>query len=87
MMTCFSPKADDIVGVKCEALVRSLQYPDPRDFPEKLLSIIGKKHIFQFHYNTSSKQAQVDFILYQILDLPHTSAPIKDKPSGKTNLL
>ena len=43
MMTCFSPKADDIVGVKCEALVRSLQYPDPRDFPEKLLSIIGKK--------------------------------------------
>ena len=42
-MTFFSPTADDIVGVKCETLVNSLENPDPREFPETILALIGKK--------------------------------------------
>ncbi|PWA37121.1 nucleic acid-binding, OB-fold protein [Artemisia annua] len=82
MMTFFSPKADDVVGINCEALVNSLPNASPREFLEKLLSIIGKTHIFQFHYNTSSKQTTVDFILDDILDKPEAPKEIKDKPSG-----
>ncbi|PWA75614.1 nucleic acid-binding, OB-fold protein [Artemisia annua] len=82
MMTFFSPKADDIVGIDCEALVNSLSNPSPTEFPEKLLSIIGKTQIFQFHYNTSSKQTTVDFILDDILDKPEAPTEIKDKPSA-----
>ncbi|PWA43697.1 nucleic acid-binding, OB-fold protein [Artemisia annua] len=51
-MTFFSPKADDIVGISCQTLVDSLENPDPREFPERILAVIGKQHIFQFHYNT-----------------------------------
>ena len=83
IMTFFSPKADDIVGSKCEILVNSLENPDPRNFPEEILKIIGKKHIFQFHYNTSTRQATVNFILDEILDKKETQAQIEDKPSGK----
>ena len=85
MMTFFSPKADIVVGIKCEELVNSLNHPSPREFPEELLAIIGKTQIFQFHYNTSSRQKQVDFILDDILDIPQTTNQIKDKPSGKKN--
>lgn len=85
-MTFFSPKADDIVGTNCEILVNSLEDPDPREFPEKVLAVIGKKHIFQFHYNTSSRQGPVTFILDEILDKPDTQTHIQDKPSGKKYL-
>ena len=82
MLTFFSPKANDIVGIDCESLVKSLENPDPREFPEKLHSIVGKKHIFQFHYNTSSKQETADFIFNEILDKPDTPQQLADKPSG-----
>ncbi|PWA47152.1 hypothetical protein CTI12_AA385830 [Artemisia annua] len=82
MITFFSPKANDVVGIDCESLVKSLENPDPREFPEKILSIVGKKHIFQFHYNTSSKQETIDFIFNDILDKPDTPHQIADKPSG-----
>ena len=86
MMTFFSPKADEIVGVNCETLVTSLKNPDPREFLEKILSINGKTHIFQFHYNTSPKQGTIDFILYDIHDKPEKPEQIKDKPSGLKKL-
>ncbi|PWA84211.1 replication protein A 70 kDa DNA-binding subunit [Artemisia annua] len=82
MMTFFSPKADDIVGVKCETFVNSIQNPDPRDFPEEILSLIGEKHIFQFHYNMTSRERIVDFILHVILDKPNAPKQIEDKASG-----
>ena len=85
-MTFFSPTADDIVGVKCETLVNSLENPDPREFPETILALIGKKHIFQFHYNTKLRQGPVTFVLHEILDKPNTQTHIKDKPSGKKHL-
>ncbi|PWA67943.1 nucleic acid-binding, OB-fold protein [Artemisia annua] len=81
-MTFFSPKADDIVGISCQTLVDSLENPDPREFPERILAVIGKQHIFQFHYNTNSRQGPVTFILYQILDKPQTESQITDKASG-----
>ena len=83
MMTFFSPKADDIVGTKCEILVNSLQNPDPREFPEKILAIIGKKHIFQFHYSINTRQETMSFILDEILDNEDTQTQIEDKPSGE----
>ncbi|PWA51603.1 replication protein A 70 kDa DNA-binding subunit [Artemisia annua] len=52
----FTPKANDIVGIDCNSLVASLTNPDPRDIPEKIQQVVGKTHIFQFQYNTSSKQ-------------------------------
>ena len=70
MLTFFSPKANDVVGIDCESLVTSLKNPNPREFPEKILSIVGKKHIFQFHFNASSKQKPPDFIFNEILDKP-----------------
>ncbi|PWA56645.1 nucleic acid-binding, OB-fold protein [Artemisia annua] len=85
-MTFFSPKADDIVGVSCQALVASLENPDPRDFPEKILATIGKRHIFQFHYNTNSRQAPVTFILHRILDIPETTSQITDRPSASRTI-
>ncbi|PWA55907.1 nucleic acid-binding, OB-fold protein [Artemisia annua] len=68
MMTFFTPKANDIVGTDCESLVTSLKNPDPKEFPEKIKAIIGKKHIFQFHFNTNMKQGPNDFIFNDILD-------------------
>ena len=86
-MTFFSPKADEIVGVNCEALVNSLQNPSPREFPEQILAVIGKTQIFQFHYNKSSRQVPVDFVLDDILDKPDEPKQIGDIPSGKTKFI
>ena len=82
MITFFTPKADDIVGVKCDSLVASLNNPHPRDIPEKIYSITGKRHIFQFQYNTSSKQATPDFIFNTLLDQPEGQKQIEYKASG-----
>ncbi|PWA76903.1 nucleic acid-binding, OB-fold protein [Artemisia annua] len=81
-MTFFSTKADDIVGISCQTLVDSLENPDPREFPERILAVIGRRHIFQFHYNTNSRQGPVTFILHRILDKPETTSHITDKPLG-----
>ncbi|PWA70300.1 nucleic acid-binding, OB-fold protein [Artemisia annua] len=59
MTMFFSPKANDIVGIDCDSLVNLLENPNPREIPDKILATIGKTHIFQFHYNTNSKQAPV----------------------------
>lgn len=85
MLTFFSPKATDVVGISCEDLVKSLKNPNPREFPEEILSIVGKKHIYQFQYNTSSKQPPVDFIFNQILDTPDAPLLTTDAASGTLN--
>ena len=46
MVTFFTPKVDDFVGVKCNALVKSLENPDPKEVPTELQSIVGKKTHF-----------------------------------------
>lgn len=46
MLTFFTPKADAFVGIKCNALVNSLENPNPKDIPEELHSIVGKKTHF-----------------------------------------
>lgn len=92
MITCFTPKADHIVGIDCHSLVTSLNNPDPKNFPEKMQAIVGKKHIFQFHFNTGSKQGPVNFILNEILDKPDPPQQLETKASGEqlqttTNLI
>lgn len=83
MVTCFSPKADYIVGTDCHSLVTSLTNPHPKEFPEKIQNIVGKKHIFQFHFNNSNKHGPPNFILNEILDKPDAPKELQDKPSGK----
>ncbi|PWA53276.1 helitron helicase-like domain-containing protein [Artemisia annua] len=70
MITFFTPKADDIVGVNCNSLVASLKDPNPKDIPEKIHSITGKNHIFQFQYNTSSKQTTQEEYTTNAIDIP-----------------
>ncbi|PWA40071.1 nucleic acid-binding, OB-fold protein [Artemisia annua] len=52
------------------------------DIPEKIHSITGKRYIFQFQYNTSSKQVTPDFIFNGLLDQPENPKQIEDKASG-----
>ena len=82
-ITFFTPKANDIVGVDCNSLVGSLKNPHPRDIPEKIQEVVGKTHIFQFQYNTSSKQGPPQFIFNELLDKLDAPKQIADKPSGK----
>ncbi|PWA64002.1 nucleic acid-binding, OB-fold protein [Artemisia annua] len=81
-MTFFTPKANKIVGTDCGSLLAELNYPGPRDIPERLHTITGKTHIFLFCFNTSSKQALPEFVFDKILDGPPNTKQIEDKPSG-----
>ncbi|PWA84869.1 nucleic acid-binding, OB-fold protein [Artemisia annua] len=82
MMTFFTPKVNDIVGTDCESLVTSLKNPDPKQFPEKIKAIVGKKHIFQFHFNTNMKQGPNDFIFNDILDKDEGPKQLDSGASG-----
>ncbi|PWA62201.1 nucleic acid-binding, OB-fold protein [Artemisia annua] len=82
MITFFSPKAKDIVGVDCDSLLSTLDNPNPKNIPTKIQEIIGKRHIFQFHYNTASKQAPPDFIFNDLLDNQDAPKQIEYKSSG-----
>ncbi|PWA35988.1 nucleic acid-binding, OB-fold protein [Artemisia annua] len=82
MVTFFSPKANDIVGIDCESLLKSLENPDPKDFPDKITAIIGQRHIFQFHYNTNNNQGPPDFVFNEILDKPDTPKTLEAKAPG-----
>ncbi|PWA38262.1 replication protein A 70 kDa DNA-binding subunit [Artemisia annua] len=73
-MTFFTPKADKIIGTDCNSLMTELNYPGPRDIPQRIHAITGKNHIFQFHFNTSTKQGPPEFIFDQTLDGPPSSA-------------
>ncbi|PWA79900.1 nucleic acid-binding, OB-fold protein [Artemisia annua] len=85
MVTCFTPKADTIVGTDCHTLVTSLTHPNPKEFPEKITNLVGKKHIFQFHFNTTTKHGPPSFILNEILDKPTTQKHLEAKPSGSNS--
>ncbi|PWA89772.1 helitron helicase-like domain-containing protein [Artemisia annua] len=78
------PTSKDIVGVDFDSLLSSLDNPNPKDIPTKIQEIIGKRHIFQFHYNTTSKQGPPDFIFNNLLDKEDPPKQIEDKPSAST---
>ncbi|PWA80119.1 nucleic acid-binding, OB-fold protein [Artemisia annua] len=82
MVTFFSPKANDIVGIDCESLLKSLEDPYPKNFPDRITAIIGQRHIFQFHYNINNKQGPPDFVFNEILDKPDMAKTLEAKPSG-----
>ena len=87
MMTFFTPKANDIVGTDCDSLVTSLENPDPKEFPAQIERIIGKQHIFQFHYNTDMKRGPQSFIFDDILDKQVEPKQLENKPSGTNTKL
>ncbi|PWA58989.1 nucleic acid-binding, OB-fold protein [Artemisia annua] len=82
MMTFFTPKGDDIVGTDCDTLVKSLQNPNPKEFPKEIQAIVGKKRIFQFHFNTGAKQGPHEFIINGILDKDEEPKQIAATTSG-----
>ncbi|PWA85132.1 DNA helicase Pif1-like protein [Artemisia annua] len=82
MLTCFTPKADAIIGTDCNSLVNSLNNPNPKEFPEKIRNIVGQKHIFQFHFNITTTQAQPNFILNEVLDKPSSPLQLESKPTA-----
>ncbi|PWA93995.1 hypothetical protein CTI12_AA053860 [Artemisia annua] len=84
MITFFTPRANQIVGVDCNSLLGYLQDPDPQNIPERIKSIVGKRHIFQFYYNTTSKQGPAEFIFATPLDQPDTAKQLSHIPSGST---
>ncbi|PWA54645.1 hypothetical protein CTI12_AA408530 [Artemisia annua] len=85
MMTFFTPKGNDVVGTDCDTLVKSLENPDPKEFPKEIKAIVGKKHIFQFHFNTGAKQGPHEFIFNDILDKDEQPKQIEAKVSGSTS--
>ncbi|PWA91805.1 Retrotransposon-like protein [Artemisia annua] len=86
-ITFFTPRANQIVGIDCNSLLSSLQDPDPRNVPQKIQPIIGERHIFQFYYNTTSKQGPAEFIFATLLDEPATMKKLTDIPSGDKLIL
>ena len=78
MVTCFTPKASYLIGIDCNTLVKSLEHSDPKEFRQKINEIIGKKHIFQFHFNTVLTEGKPNFILNEILDKEDTPKEVEE---------
>ncbi|GJS71954.1 hypothetical protein Tco_0704795, partial [Tanacetum coccineum] len=70
LVTFFTLNADVLTGRSCTELVKKYGVPDPREFPDEILSLNGRTHIFQIHYNPSCVQGRVDFYFDDILDKP-----------------
>ena len=49
------------------------------------MKLLGKKHIFQFHFNTGLTEGKPNFILNEILDKEDKPKEPEAKQSGKTN--
>ncbi|GJR31637.1 DNA helicase [Tanacetum coccineum] len=70
LVTFFTLNADVLTGSSCTELVKKYGVPDPRKFPDEILSLNRRTHIFQIHYNPSCVQGRVDFYFDDILDKP-----------------
>ncbi|GJW87353.1 nucleic acid-binding, OB-fold protein, partial [Tanacetum coccineum] len=68
--TFFTPNAEILTGVSCPDLVTKYNTPNQRDFPQEILELAGRHHIFQFHYNPYCSKGRVDFYFDDILDKP-----------------
>ncbi|GKA07071.1 nucleic acid-binding, OB-fold protein [Tanacetum coccineum] len=68
--TFFNPNADVLTGYECSELLKKYNMPSPRNFPTEILSLKGRQHIFQFHFNPYSVTGKVDFYFDDILDKP-----------------
>ncbi|GKD82201.1 DNA helicase [Tanacetum coccineum] len=70
LVTFFTPNAYVLTGSSCTELVKKYGVLDPLEFPDEILSLNGRIHIFQIHYNPSCVQGRVDFYFDDILDKP-----------------
>ncbi|GJW40061.1 DNA helicase [Tanacetum coccineum] len=70
LVTFFTPNADVLTGSSCTQLVKKYGVPDPRDFRDEILSLNGRTHIFQVHYNPSCVKGRVDLYFDDILYKP-----------------
>ena len=61
-MTCFSNEANSLV-TDCKELLQTLPHQHSYDYPPELLSLQGKKRIFQLHFDPESTKERQLFIL------------------------
>lgn len=61
-MTCFSNEAHSMVK-DCKQLVQTMPNRNPYEYPPELLSLQGKKRIFQLHFDPESIKERQVFIL------------------------
>ncbi|KAL4567696.1 hypothetical protein LXL04_023288 [Taraxacum kok-saghyz] len=57
-------------GLQPEPEIRSRDTQNLKEIPPALEAIKGKRHIFQFHFNQSSKKGIVEFVFDAFLDSP-----------------
>nr|GEU37989.1 DNA helicase [Tanacetum cinerariifolium] len=69
-VTFFTPNADVLIGSSSTELVKKYGVPNPREFPDEILSLNGRTHIFQVHNNPSCIQGRVDYYFDDIIDKP-----------------
>ncbi|GJT61107.1 DNA helicase [Tanacetum coccineum] len=81
--TFFTPNANVLTHADCPELVKKYNIPSMRDFPEEILALEGKQHVFQFHYNPYCQTGRVDFYFDDILDKP---LQITDSEKGKSQV-
>nr|GEW83319.1 DNA helicase [Tanacetum cinerariifolium] len=70
LVTFSTLNVDVLTGSSSTQLVKKYGVPDPRDFPDEILSLNRRTHIFQIHYNPSCVKGRVDFYFDDILDKP-----------------
>ena len=62
VMTCFSNEANSLVK-DCKELLQTVPASDPYEYPPELLSLQGKRKIFQLHFDPDSTKDNQIFIL------------------------
>ena len=62
VMTCFSNEANSLVR-DCKELLQTIPASDPYEYPPELLSLQGKRKIFQLHFDPESTHDTKIFIL------------------------
>ncbi|GKC96583.1 nucleic acid-binding, OB-fold protein [Tanacetum coccineum] len=67
--TFFTNLGEKITGHPCSELAQKYKATNQQQLPIELVNIIGKKHIFQFHFTPSMQKGAGKFIVDDILDI------------------
>ncbi|GJZ19909.1 DNA helicase, partial [Tanacetum coccineum] len=77
--TFFTKGGEKITGSPCSHLMQKYNSTDERQLPTEMVNIIGKRHIFQFHFAPSTQKGAGQFIMDDILDI---QPPINSQNTG-----
>ena len=86
-MTCFSDEANSLIK-DCKEIVRTMPNQNFSEYPTELLSLQGKKKIFQLHFDRESTKENRVFILDTCWDaMPVLTLPTSDTTEASVNAL